>query len=295
MKLNLQRDYKNVILRKIDEKGLKISEKQDVEIRIIHYYAYLRKKAFEGPHKVVKSKEFLCPDEVKKGFEKLENIIKNGGDIAPYFNRTAADLTKYDDMFSDWGIMHFHLGDELIPGENLVKRGNPVLFAYMHDECVYFLNIFKHGHWSDKEVIQLMYNNWPELLERYLVPEVRSISYEPTSKDIKKLRESGTMYFFDIYDSKGDKLFLVPPGLGMNTARSSIKDSAFFDDVMNQLRDIEKVIINDEHEIEKWMLANGIEKKQEISFELTDFNPNELILVDKYNGFSYSYLLKVTQ
>jgi hypothetical protein len=291
MKIELQSDYKKVVLRKIQEKGLRFSENQSEENRIIHYYSYLRKKAFEGSHQVFKSKEFSCPETVIKGFEKLEKIIKIGGDIMPYFNRTASDLTKYDDMFSDWGIMHFHLGEELIPGENLVKRGDPVLFAYMNDDKVYFLNIFSHGRWSDKEVIQLMYNNWPELLEKYIVQGVSAISSEPNSSDIKKLREAGITYFFSINDSEGEKVYLIPPGLGLNSARSSTSDSMVLNNIMNQLRHIQDNIIINEAELEKWMAEKGIKKNQEITLELFDFNPSELKLFDKYNEFTYTIQL----
>ena len=288
MKIQLQNDYKKVVLRKIAEKGLKISEDENDENMILQYYSYLRKKAFEGPHEILKSEEFSCPEEVKSGFEKLEKIIEEGGDIRPYFNRTASDLTEYDDMFADWGIMHFHLGDEMIPGKNLVKRGGPVLFAYMHDDKVYLINIFAHGHWSDKEVIQLMYNNWPELLESYTLKGVVAISHEPNANEIKRLREYGVMYSFSITDSKGEQIFLMPPGLGLNTVRTSNTDSRIFGDIMNRLRNIEKIILSKETELEKWMSSQGIEKKREITFELVDFNPNVLNLVDDYNGFTYN-------
>jgi hypothetical protein len=291
MKIQLQSDYKKVVLRKIQEKGLRFSENQSEESRIIQYYSYLRKKAFEGPHQIFKSKEFSCPESVRKGFEKLEKIIEFGGDIIPYFNRTASDLTKYDDMFSDWGIMHFHLGEELIPGENLVKRGDPVLFAYMNDDKVYFLNIFSHGHWSNTEVIQLMYNNWPELIEKYIVPGVSAISPEPGSSDIKKLREVGITYFFSINNSEGEKVFLMPPGLGLNSARSSTNDSMVFNNIMNRLRHWQDEIIKNEAELEEWMSANGIKKNKEITLELIDFNPSELELFDKYNDFTYTFKL----
>lgn len=287
MKIDLQNDYKKVVLRKIEEKELKVSRNQNEEHAIIQYYSYLRKKAFEGPHQVIKSEDFFCPTSVTKGFENLENIISVGGDIRPYFNRRATDLAQYDDLFTDWGIMHFHLGEELIAGENLVKRGDPVLFAYMKDDEVYFLNIYTHGHWSDLEVIELMYNNWPELLENYIAPEVLGISYEPDSHDIKKLRENGFGYLFCITDKEGKKVYLMPPGLGLNTARSSTSDSILFNQTMNDLRRWQEDIINKEAELEDWMLVNGIEKVQEITLELTDFNPSEIFLTDKYNNFTY--------
>lgn len=288
LKIELRNDYKKVVLRKIQEKGLRISDNQNEDHRIIQYFSYLRKKSYEGPHQVLKSQEFTCPAEVKKGFEKLQKVIEIGGDITPYFNRGASNLEQYDYLFGDWGIMHFHLGEELIPGQNLVKRGDPVLFTYMHDDKVYFLNIYSHGNWSNKEVIQLMYNNWSELLENYKVSDAYDVKEEPDSNEIKELRKAGSVYFFSIIDNDGGKVILMPPGLGLTTARTALIDTMAFNNTMINLGHIQEYIINSETELEEWMKENGIEKKQEILLELIDFNPSELNLVDKHNEFTYN-------
>ncbi|MBD7944721.1 hypothetical protein H9650_11400 [Psychrobacillus sp. Sa2BUA9] len=289
MIINLQKDYKKLMMEKINNSNLRLPENFSDDRLIIHYINYLRKKSFAGPHKIVKSSNFSCPPEYKKGFTKLEEIISNGGDITPYFNRTASDLSKYDDLFSEWGVLHFHLGDEFIKGEHLVKRGNPVLFAYLHEDTVYFIDIYKHGHWTDFGVIQTMFDNWPEIINPYVIPDAISLNKDITSSELKETRKSGSLVLFTIKDSNGKNICLMPPGMGLNTARSSIQDTRIYDDAMNKLREIQLHLISIEDEIKLDMENRGIILNQEISFELMSFNEQELYLLDSNHQYTITY------
>lgn len=284
--INLQQDYKKIIVKKIKKSGLRVPTDFNDEKLIITYYSYLRKKSFAGPHKIVKSKDFYCPKEVEIGFEKLEDIIKNGGDITPYFNRTASNLSEYDDMFSDWGIIHFHLGDKLIEGEHLVERNNPVLFAYQDNGIVYFIQIYKHGYWSDSSVIQEMYDNWPELLEKFIFKGVNSLAYSVNKKQLRQLRECGITTPVEIVGQNDKKIVLMPPGMGVTAARTSISDTRLLQKTMNDLGLIQIDLISKEEIIKKDMQSQGIKIRQEISFELERFDQNYLYLVDNNHNYT---------
>lgn len=285
MIINLQSDYKNIMQNKIMASGLNLPDSFDIEKLIITYYSFLRKKDFAGPNKIVKSKEFNCPPELQEGLNKLENIIKNGGDILPYFNRSAFDLSEYDYLFLDWGIMHFHLGNRLRPNENLIERTGPILFAYKHIDTVYFINIYNHGHWADKQVIQEMYNSWPDLIERFVFKEVLSVSHDPTDKELTKLRRCGINTSVQIKDSKGKLLVLMAPGMGLTAAKTSLSDTRLFQQTINQLGLIQLDLISKEDQIKKDMQNKGIELCQELIFELVDFDMENLYLVDKIHEY----------
>lgn len=286
MIIDLQKDYKKLMIEKIKKSDLKVPKNISDDRLIIHYISYLRKKSFAGPHRIIKSNEFSCPEGYEKGFYKLEKIIEHGGDITPYFNRIASDLSKYDDLFSDWGVLHFHLGDEFIKGEHLVKRGDPILFAYLHDDNVYFINIYKHGHWEDSGVIQTMYNNWPEMLEKYVFPKEIKIKQDISRSDLRKTRQSGTFTLITIKNEVGDDICLMPPGMGLNTARTSNSDVQIYDDAMKKLRAIQLHLISEEEQIIEDMKTKGVNIKQEISFELIDFDQMHFYLLDKHHDFT---------
>ncbi len=286
MIIDLQNDYKKIMIEKIKKSGLKIPDTYDVEDLIVKYYAFIRKKAFAGPHEIKRSEHFCCPPKVLKGFSKLENIIKHGGDITPYFNRAASDLGEFDDMFSDWGIMHFHLGEKLIEGERLVKRGDYVLFAYLHDDTVYFINIYRHGHWADSDVIQEMYNNWPSLIEKYGLKGFTTISID--KKQRRLLRESGMHIPVQIKDSEGNPL-LSSTDLGITSKRTSISDTMEFINAVNALGLLQLDLISKEDQIITEIRKNGYEIDEEIQLELIDFISTELYIKEK----KYNYTLKI--
>ncbi|WP_431810815.1 hypothetical protein [Lysinibacillus capsici] len=254
---------------------------------IIMYYSYLRKLAFAGPHRIHKSRDFKCPDDHKEGFEKLESIIRDGGDIKPYFNRTSSNLGKYDDLFSDWGILHFHLGSEKERNSDLVKRTGPVLFAYMDNNEVYFINVYAHGHWADVEVIQEMYNSWPSLLDKYALKGVLSVSQTPNKSELRKLRECGVNTPVQIKDREGNLLVLMAPGMGLSSARTSTSDSLMYNDAINLLGRIQLSFMSNEDEIIKEIQSTGTIVTDEIHIELVNFNTSKLYFqVKKYN-FSF--------
>ncbi len=274
------------MIKKIKKSRLKIPIDYDVEILIVKYFAFLRKKKFAGPHEIIRSKNFYCPPKVIKGFSNLENIIKNGGDITPYFNRSAFDLGGFDDMFSDWGIMHFHLGDKLIKGEHLVERGDYVLFAYLHNNVVYFINIYRHGHWADSNVIQEMYDNWPSMIDRYGLKGVTSIPIE--NKHRRVLRESGMYTPVQIKDNDGNPL-ITSSELGITSARTSISDTMEFINAVNALGLLQLDLISKEDQIISEIQKNGFEIDGEIQLELIDFVLTELYIKEK----KYNYTLKI--
>lgn len=285
MIINLQRDYKKIMIEEIKKNNLKLPKNLSDDRLIIHYISYLRKKEFAGPHKIVKSKNFKCPPKVKKGFEKLEEIIREGGDITPYFNRIATNLSKYDDLFSDWGVMHFHLGDEFIKGEHLVKRDDPVLFAYLHQDIVYFINIYNHGHWEDYGVIQTIYDNWPEILRKFMLPEGMTVTQTITQTDLKVTRRNGILTFVTIKNKLGEDICLMPPGMGLNTARTSNYDVRVYHNILNKLGRLQLYLTTHKEELMELMRGQGVKLNREISLELIGINQNEILLLDRYHWF----------
>jgi len=287
MKIDLKKDYIKIMIEKITNSGLAVPEGFSEEKIIIMYFSYLRKLAFAGPHRIHKSKDFICPDEHKEGFEKLEAIIKDGGDIKPYFNRTSSNLGKYDDLFSDWGILHFHLGSEKERDSDLVKRTGPVLFAYMNNNEVYFINIYEHGHWADVEVIQEMYNSWPSLLDKYAMKGVLSVSHTPNKSDLRQLRECGVNSPVQIKDLEGNLLVLMAPGMGLSSARTSTSDSMEYINALNLLSRIQLHLVSNEDEILNDIQSGGTTVTDEIHLELINFDPSKLYIQDKKYNFSF--------
>lgn len=93
----------------------------------------------------------------------LENKITNGESLFPHQSKSVSNLTSEDCLLYSWSIHHFHLGETLEIG-GFIKRTGPVLFAYVTDDAFYMIDIKQHGTWSDKGLLQTLYENWPSLL-----------------------------------------------------------------------------------------------------------------------------------
>lgn len=282
IKINLREDFENIILNNIKaDNFLSVSQKTPKQKKILKYLEYQRKLGFAGPHKIEKSSDFECPDECKEGLEKLMGIFRNGGDIRPYLNRTSANLDDYDDMFADWGILHFHLGSFIPKNDIFVERGKYVLFAYIHDKTVYMVNIYDHNHWADTDVLQTIYNNWPQIIKPYIMKGAAWPNVSIEYKDRIKLRKSGFVTMIPLENKKGKKFIIIPPSLGQTTARTSIVDTRYYQMINTRLLKIENALKTNENSLIK---DYNLPKNDFISLKLKELKDNKLELIEEMSG-----------
>lgn len=64
------------------------------------------------PRKIVKSKQFSPHLRYSDGLTSLEDTIENGGDLNLYQSK-GYDRLNEDQMYNEWGIRHFHLGEKV--------------------------------------------------------------------------------------------------------------------------------------------------------------------------------------
>lgn len=220
MKINLVEDYKrNLITRAENDKFLRLLQNMSKEKKIIKYLEYESKLKFEGPHAIKKAQTLSTyPVKFQNSLLNIENIIKNGGDIKQYLSTSTVELQKYDRIFADWGILHFHLGKEnskQFKGRKFAGRNNEILFAFMHNEIVYFLGIYKHKQWEDIDVLQDMYNNWPEIFGPFIIENEKLSKFELNSAQLLERRKKGISSLIPLYDYKNNKKIIIyPPSRG---------------------------------------------------------------------------------
>ena len=94
-----------------------------------------------------------------------EMKIEKGESVNPHLN-SATKKDQLDGLLYDWGIHHLHLG-ETFSAPGYVERTGPVLFAIFRKDDVYFIDIRNHEGWSDKNLLEIVNRNWPELLSIY--------------------------------------------------------------------------------------------------------------------------------
>lgn len=105
--------------------------------------------------------------------ETLIAKIEAGVDLKPHLSRNVevayqADDTKprhcrkdLDLLLAEWGVHHLHLS-ETIRSNDFVQRTDALLFAAFNADWAYLIDIYPHGSWAKRAVVETIVRNWPE-------------------------------------------------------------------------------------------------------------------------------------
>ncbi len=188
-----------------------------MDIAVSYYNAVFRRIPVL-PRTIKKSDVFACPSGHEAGLANLEQKICDGDDLTPHLSRGLKNTDGDDDLLSDWGVYHLHMGI-VTESDGFMARTGPVLFAIPTDNRMHFIQVYAHGNWSNRDVLEIVHRNWPEILAPFSPKGVVDISMNPDSEDIAKLRKThintslkmsdGTIYF--------------SPGWGMMTDGTSAR------------------------------------------------------------------------
>lgn len=278
IQMNFVSDWKEGIIQEITDAGIQIPEGRSKDSVIIKYFTYLRKRGDMKPRRIHISQQFTCPPGYEAGLEKLINVLKNGEDFSPYLSKLVVKLMN-DGMFNDWGILHLHLGEDLEDNNKYVKRTGPLLFLFLHEDDAYLINIYTHQNWTKKEILQLMYDNWPELIDRFKINGVLPNSTF-TEQQHQRLRNRGMNVMVGLKDSNGEEFAIVPPGLGITASGDSMNDVRVYHRQLKILRDMEEMIRNN-LEMVKTTIKNQNQLLPEVlKFKLVSLEGNWKVVED---------------
>jgi hypothetical protein len=105
--------------------------------------------------------------------DEIEETSRLGGDLCPRLSTRVDDLQYDDALLNDWSIYHLHLGTlGAGPGARAGRTG-PLLFVFVRENRVYFLDVLMHGKnhrpWTRQGLIETIHSNWPDVIRRYRV------------------------------------------------------------------------------------------------------------------------------
>lgn len=284
LKIDLVKDWQDQILAAMKSEGLNNSRKMEIDQLIISYFTYLRKKESGLKHKIHFSKEFFCPEEHKPTLRNITDLLETGGDISPYLSRRAI-LFKNDYMFNNWGIIHLHLGDEPHKRDRkFIKRTDLLLFMYRHDNDAYLINMAEHNRWSNLENLQILENNWPELIENRKLYGVTGLSDVISDTERFNFWKKGMDTVTELTDQNGEAMVIVPPGSGSMASKDSLEDTLFYKKQEKNIKDIEKAIICDLELIKSKMKDEDIQPADSLEFKLVR-SDSEWNIVEKNSNW----------
>ena len=101
----------------------------------------------------------------------IERKFKDGGDINPHLSKGVLRVDDHDILLNDWLINHLHLSNtKRRRSDYFFERSNFLLFFYMDQGNVYFIDIRAHGEeflFAKKELLEIVNENWPEVEEKF--------------------------------------------------------------------------------------------------------------------------------
>lgn len=234
----LVEDLCQIIRDELAQKGIAcptfdVDPKEDRHALITAYCSMLGRRIPQAKRQVHLNPSLSVPDEVADGFKLLVRKFENGEDVNPHLNKFSAQLDKNDQLIYDWGINHFHLGTAM-HSSGFIQRTGAIAYAIVKEKDVYIITIAEHGHWSDKNLLEIVDANWPELIARWKIDG--EWEDDLSSEEIGKLRKIGLTCGIKL--SNGHSY--LPPGGGINCARGSTLAVIEANKMYHRFRDLYK-------------------------------------------------------
>ena len=198
VQFNIIGDYAQILRERLRIRGyeecLIDSIKDDYNL-VLAYFGALRRMVSMVKRTVFEANGFVCPPEYGSALAEIERKIASGENINPYLSRKLPNLGANDELLNDWGIQHLHLGSSVITekkNKGFIEGTPDLLFVYFDEQSAYFIVVGDHDSFGDQELLQTLHDNWPNVLERFKAPNVKSVIPDDiTSKQRDQMRRAG--------------------------------------------------------------------------------------------------------
>ena len=168
--------------------------------------------------------------------------LADGGNIIPYLSKQSINLNNPGDlMFNDWNILHIHLGKRKDKKDSrFIERTGELLFLINTETEIKVLGVYDHkpSPWTRNELLQRIYDTWPEMLG---IIKGAELNISVTEVQKRKLRKSHITLFEEVYDKKTRRTLLVhvKNALGLVCSGESTADVLKYNDIIRVLRRME--------------------------------------------------------
>lgn len=275
IEIDLHEDWRQLVIQNLSVAGYNPDISQSVDDITFQYYNLRKREIDIAPRKVLKSDVFSCPDGLKKSLNSLESDIENGKNLNGYLSRSLKNLDYDDALLNDWGIHHFHLGDER-ESDGFIKRTELLLFARVIHDTVYFIDVLSHGSWAKKQMIAVLHRNWPESLEIFKVKGALKLGRTVDDASHSILRKAGISTFVELDDG----VIYGILGGGYTADGGSLEARRGSDKMLTLLQDIEEHVQNNIIQLVQLALDSGVNLISPLRFRL-EIEGNKVFVLEE--------------
>lgn len=286
-----------------------IDKKKDADQPLVrdHYTAWnLAYQYFSVCHRIIPSiqrpvfwsKELIqkrdshqIAPQYLKAIRQITDDSEAGESMLRYMSTKSAKAANEDKLYTDWKIAHFHLSDMPSSEEwhqsdlvHFVERTGFLLFVFPDPSGLYLLDVLDHDQeylWATKELVDILYRNWPQLIEKYRM-NIRTdpTGYSVTTKEIHTVREKNATVFISTEDGKT----FGPFGGGLTSAGSNLSLVMRADDLLNCCDEYLKAVSNKSGEIAAEIQRTTGFKLVELDLLFALDQDNRPVFIEKTTG-----------
>ncbi|MCT7600765.1 hypothetical protein [Aliarcobacter butzleri] len=246
-----------------------------------------------GKKKVFLSKEILenpLYEKFKNIIEEIQINFENGifDNIYPRLsNKHKENIFYNDNMLNILNVEHFHLDED-----SKAKEIDELLFVKYNENRVYFIDIFNHKNFLDKEIVEILYNNWnDEIEDLHIFTYINNeLSNKISNKERYAINKNNVNVPYEIFDkNKNCKVLIRISGI-MSNGKSQIdyfhiihlkdKINSFIQNIdyfsnhfFKLIQDNYKITLNELNFSVIWLDSYGVcffEKNSNIKFDILD-------------------------
>jgi hypothetical protein len=242
----------------------------------VHYSKELKQNSF-----FIKNTQYI---------DHIRDMAECGDDLTPHMSELVMNIEERDELLADWGIYHLHPGHGKKPAKTIgfVNRAKELLFVFPSNGNLYFLDVLGHT-WTNLHLIQVIDNNWPEVISKYKFEAIKLAIEQPTEDQLYKLRKNQVNVPFRV----GNSFYIGPGGgLAINGAASQAVNKAL--DFKNHLNKYSQQFKKDETDLRK-ILGEKVGAKitlDPLCLKLKRYDPKEETIEVLETNFGIEFTFK---
>lgn len=289
--MNLFKDFADLARRDMATRGYDVADVEGDDHAAVMMYLKIKRYAVQPrPRVILKAAGFQCPPQHLQGLNQLELAIRRGEDLTPYRSKNVASAGSRDGLLDYWGIHHFHLGAALM-NDGFVERTEQLLFCLIHEEYACFLKVAAHNPspWAEKDLIEVIHQNWPEVIGPYRIPNISSLSPEISDEDRKELRAANVTTFLDMQDGT----IYCEPGFGNTSGGLHLTDLGRADHIRRVANAVEDRIKKNWVQIAADAKSQGYNLRDTEALTMRETIPNQYWdIMDRRTGYWFRQYLE---
>lgn len=245
--INFKNDFKIILKKELDNNKITYKDTSNIMGFYIMYYDAIHRIPIVNNCKydVIKSKELIkkfntLPIETQECIKDIEQRLKLGKSITTYLSKSVLNAKTKDNELQNWNIYHAHVKKVSNDYNKFTERSDKLLFFTIKDNKVYFIDVKDHpkgSGWFNKELIEIIYDNWSELLK--VINGALGLSQEVPEDKVHNLSKNIGLFI----EIRGK--VIAPTTLGNTTAGNSLNSTMWAQRWIKNLNDSEKQIKSD--------------------------------------------------